>query len=109
VLRSITRVPKLVKQVITILFLFLFVSALSLDVYANYKKVQVSSYELMETEEDQDSEEDDGKEEVKKDEFINHQTQPRFFSELSVKEFSDRQYLWKLEVFEIILPPPELA
>lgn len=80
-----------------------------MDLYANCKQLQSSSYELMDTEEDQDSEEDDSEEELKKDEYINLLLQIAFFSELSKAEFSNRQFSWKLEAFDILLPPPELV
>ncbi|WP_288341858.1 hypothetical protein [uncultured Roseivirga sp.] len=94
------------KGFITILLLMLFTSTLSLDVYAKTSFDYTANYELMDVEEDQDAEEEDSKEEFKKDEYFSYLESLNFLSNLIDLQFSERQYVWKLDVQQILLRPP---
>lgn len=96
-----------VKGIITILFLMIFTSTLSLDVYAKTTFEVAISYELMDTEEEQDTEEEDSKEEFKKDEYLSFYTRICFSSSLVDIQFADNQHNWKLDIQDILLPPPK--
>ncbi len=82
---------------------------MGLEVYANTADLKVNTYELLDAEEDQDTEEDGPEEELLDDNLLNLLDTLVFFTAISKEEFAHRQYLWKMDVHEIILPPPELV
>lgn len=85
----------------------IFTSTLSLDVYAKTTFEVAISYELMDTEEEQDAEEEDSKEEFKKDEYLSFHAGINFGSYMEDLLFTDNQYSWKLHIQDILLPPPQ--
>ena len=94
------------KGLVTSLFLILFTSVLSLDAYAKTAMDQSLTYELMQSEEDPDADEEDSEEELKKDDYFDFADIRRIISRLLTSQFIDNQIFWKSNEGEIIAPPP---
>ncbi|NVK85759.1 MAG: hypothetical protein HWE21_15645 [Cytophagia bacterium] len=95
------------KGLTTIVFIMLFLGTLTLDAYAKSMVEQSVTYELIETEEDQqDTEEGDSKDEFKKDEYFNFLENINFHSNLLDTQFAERSNSWKLDVLDVLLRPP---
>lgn len=87
--------------------MMLFLGALTLDAYAKSMVEQSVTYELIETEEDQqDTEEEESKDEFKKDEYFNLFENINFHSNLLDTKFAKRSNSWKFDVSDVLLRPP---
>ena len=96
-------------KAITILFLLLFTTTLMLDECVKYTDREALTYELLDLEEENESEKDESIEEYNLDDFIHHRSDLGFFNPTLKQKHSFFSLLMMKTLGEIILPPPEFT
>lgn len=85
----------------------IFTSTLSLDLCAKTSLGSVVEYELIEAEEQQETDEEDSKEEHKKNDYLNFYDGINYNPHVEGLQVMNNQFSWKLHIKDVLLQPPK--